>query len=174
MLSFPCYTIKLSLFHEERSHFPVALSKLSIFHEECSHFPVAHIGLICVNTLELRMLRICMPRKGVSGYGKMILMLANQSGSLTRYLPESSLTRPRWEAYSERKRGWPSLPHSLRDTKQIITVQLNYRQFLPKYGYSLRKSFCETKVGEFVDQSVNLIYPDKQRVYADWIRFTAF
>jgi hypothetical protein len=35
-----------------------------------------------------------MPRKGVSGYGKMILILANQSGSLTRYLPESSSTRP--------------------------------------------------------------------------------
>jgi histidinol phosphatase-like enzyme len=35
-----------------------------------------------------------MPRKEVSGYGKMILILANQSGSLTRYLPESSSTRP--------------------------------------------------------------------------------
>jgi len=36
-----------------------------------------------------------MPQKGVSGYGKMTLILANQSGSLIRYLPESSSTSPR-------------------------------------------------------------------------------
>jgi hypothetical protein len=30
------------------------------------------------------------------------------------------------------------------------------------------------KVGELVDQSVNLIYPDKQRVYVDGNRITAF
>jgi hypothetical protein len=35
-------------------------------------------------------------------------------------------------------------------------VQLNYHQFLPEYGYSLRKLFCEMKVGELVHQWVNL------------------
>ncbi len=36
-----CAFKKLSMFHEERSHFPVALSNLSSFHEERSHFLVA-------------------------------------------------------------------------------------------------------------------------------------
>ncbi len=41
-LSFSCCAIKkISLFHEEHSHFPVTLSKLSSFHEQCAHFPVA-------------------------------------------------------------------------------------------------------------------------------------
>jgi hypothetical protein len=47
-----------------------------------------------------------------------------------------------------------------------------YRQFLPEYRYSLRKLFCELKVGELVDQLVNLMYPDKQWVYVDGNRIT--